>query len=715
MIQPPVPLVIPGALLGIGLGVAATAASAVAQTWIQKTSPHGYFRTTLAWDPARQRPVQYGGAGASPSAEMLTFDGAQWVDLPAAASAPGPMTDHAMAADPLRGVVVLFGDGEGSRGNETWEWDGATWRQVVTALTPPDGRSSVLAYDEARGIMVLVGTASTWEYNGATWSDRSPARIPSAAPVAATYDPLRGRTLLIADDASTWEWNGTQWQRREPPGAPTAAQLSFGGGLAFDRARGRAVLLTSTHFSAASSTWEWDGNTWTAAGAPSPPAMWSTGWAVYDETLGRVLIRDTDEATQVWNGTIWSEIAAGSDRPGRVMLGAVAFDAARQEVVHFGGLTAQAISSDETHLFDGVRWRRHGSGARPIPRGSAAMAWDSARQRVLLFGGTNYSIEMNDTWEWDGQAWNQLAPANSPSRRSDAALAEDPVRGRLVLFSGFGGTDDTWEWDGTDWLQQSPANRPPAGDRHAMAFDPARNTVLLHDGRNVATWEWDGTDWTQLQQGNGPTGTALDLVTQAGTGKVLALDRTSTWEWDGGTTTWRVVTSTGPTSRLRPKLAYDEVRQRAVLFGGGGGGYAFFPRDTWIYGTTSAASSATYGSGCTGAAGVPLLAPLGSPMLGNDRFGLDVARARPAAAAGVLLAASEASFPLGSCTLLVAPPFVTLAGLTNGSGLLALRVPIPDDAALLGGRLAAQGLVVDAAGAFPPLAMTAGLRLTLGE
>ncbi|MCC6213344.1 MAG: hypothetical protein IT376_00615 [Polyangiaceae bacterium] len=56
---------------------------------------------------------------------------------------------------------------------------------------------------------------------------------------------------------------------------------------------------------------------------------------------------------------------------------------------------------------------------------------------------------MNDTWEWDGTSWLQRAPATSPPARAITATAFDTTRERLVLFGGSGLTDrlgDTWEY-----------------------------------------------------------------------------------------------------------------------------------------------------------------------------------------------------------------------------------------------------------------------------
>jgi hypothetical protein len=65
------------------------------------------------------------------------------------------------------------------------------------------------------------------------------------------------------------------------------------------------------------------------------------------------------------------------------------------------------------------------------------MAFDSARGRIVLFGGEGYGVggtsQFNDTWEWDGDIWTQVSDIG-PSPRQFHAMAYDTKRQRLVLF-----------------------------------------------------------------------------------------------------------------------------------------------------------------------------------------------------------------------------------------------------------------------------------------
>jgi hypothetical protein len=60
-------------------------------------------------------------------------------------------------------------------------------------------------------------------------------------------------------------------------------------------------------------------------------------------------------------------------------------------------------------VLTGGAWRTV-AGAAPTPRGGHAMAYDLARQRIVLYGGfTNEAPRLADTWEWDGADWTCVA------------------------------------------------------------------------------------------------------------------------------------------------------------------------------------------------------------------------------------------------------------------------------------------------------------------
>ena len=103
---------------------------------------------------------------------------------------------------------------------------------------------------------------------------------------------------------------------------------------------------------------------------------------------------------------------------------------------------------------------------------NAAMAFDAARGRMMLFGGGDINGPIAQTLQWEGTRWLQLSPASSPSAREGHDMAYDAARQRIVLFGGGRSirSDETWEWDGTNWTKAAPASRPSARTSHAMVY-----------------------------------------------------------------------------------------------------------------------------------------------------------------------------------------------------------------------------------------------------
>ena len=245
---------------------------------------------------------------------------------------------------------------------------------------------------------------------------------------------------------------------------------------------------------------------------------------------------------------------------------AFAYDAGQGELVAFGGIGvpgAQGVTYfGETWAYDGAAWSKREPAHAPPARSAAVMAYDSDRQRVVLFGGTqplpgainptSYQA-FNDLWLWDGQDWAEAPAQNAPPPRFDAHMAYDAARQELVLFGGYGPQkgngeyfyfDDTWTWDGETWTHHDvpgPGNGaiPPP----AMAYDPLvlRQILLWHHGSGL--WTWDGAAWHNLPAvEDGPSlFTSGQMVFDAANKRLVLRGEypseepraIKTWTWDG--------------------------------------------------------------------------------------------------------------------------------------------------------------------------------------
>ncbi len=298
---------------------------------------------------------------------------------------------------------------------------------------------------------------------------------------------------------------------------------------------------------------------------------------------------------------------------------------------------------------------------------------------TVLFGGQYSGWTLADTWEYDGSNWVQRS-TGGPPHRINHAMAFDEARGEVVLFGGMGIRNsndahykDTWVWDGTVWREHFAVPGPVELQWHSMAYDAVRGVTILYGGRSMVQ-----------------SGTFDD-----------------TWEWDGGS--WTRVTTQGiPRFASNCRMSFDSTRGVAVLLG-----YESKSGDcsTWEYlnrpGPT--ASIRTFGQACAGSAGMPSLGQIGGslPKIGTS-FRMLLASLPTSGLASVrgLIGASKTQWganllPLDlsfigmtSCTLYVSVDS-TGGSLSTTSGVASWFMAIPNSAALAGGTVYLQGLVLE--------------------
>jgi len=92
------------------------------------------------------------------------------------------------------------------------------------------------------------------------------------------------------------------------------------------------------------------------------------------------------------------------------------YDEAIQKIVLFGGAYGFVNPPNfglrpDTWTWDDRGWTRQAPQTSPPGRVNAAMAYDAERQQVLLFGGLTQANQVqalaNDTWTWDGTTWTK--------------------------------------------------------------------------------------------------------------------------------------------------------------------------------------------------------------------------------------------------------------------------------------------------------------------
>ena len=260
------------------------------------------------------------------------------------------------------------------------------------------------------------------------------------------------------------------------------------------------------------------------------------------------------------------------------------YDTAHHNIVVFGGATGNVPLGD-TWTYDGATWTQH-SVPGPAARYGAVMAFDSTRNEVVLFGGsTANGIYLGDTWVWNGTAWSQKFPTHSPSSRVYSNMANDPIHHNVVLDGGFnfGNKSDTWLWDGTDWTLANPLHNPGQRTSAIMNFSDALGSVVVWGGTqgigDTKTWIWDGSDWTALTTihnpplttvnwGSGQLGTTGELVAIGGYDQATQAISPDLRTFSG--TDWALrTTSSVPNSGTGALIIWDPILNKALVFAGG--------------------------------------------------------------------------------------------------------------------------------------------------
>lgn len=411
-------------------------------------------------------------------------------------------------------------------------------------------------------VATLVATASAGSLRWVEWIHPGPRDQHAAA-----HETARGRMIVFGGHASaatqTFEWDGVRWLRAALAGPSPRDSHA----MTFDSLRQRVVLFGGVSPSGSGfppylgDTWEWDAAGWTLASTGGPHARERHALA-YDAARQRVVLfggtyADTEEFlifddTWEWDGTTWTAVST-SGPPARFDA-KMAYDAARQRVVLFGGQDGNDFLGD-TWLWDGTSWTA-APGSGPPCRSYHAMTYDAGRERVVVFGGASpcvnfpFITDQQDTWEWDGSAWTQVA-SSGPGARRFGVMTYDGVRQRSVLYGGW-----------------PAAVSPPGGG-------PLESDIPLGD-----VWEWDGQTWTQqvtsVPRGRNGHRMAYDAsrdVTVLFGGRVSIFGyETETWEWDGDGWTRRTlggpIGPNNPQARGFHSLAYDAARERVWMFGG---------------------------------------------------------------------------------------------------------------------------------------------------
>ena len=456
------------------------------------------------------------GAVVSNFNDTWVFNGTDWMQQ-SPATPPPVRNCAAMAWDDAHQQMVLFGGtpttlGSGAVVGDTWIWDGMNWAQRTPILSPPGRSCSVMAYDMLHQVPVLFGgfgaglttLSDTWIYGGnsasptftLTTTAAGSGTVSQSASGQAGPAYLSGTHVgVVATPSAGYEFQ--YWSGACTGSSPTCTVLM------------NSNLSVTANFGPPE---KWVQLAPASSPLPTPGASAQFTSMAYDQARQQIVFfggpyngSAYGNQTWVWDGAAWTQKFPATVPPGRYSPG-LAYDSIRQQVVMFGGATQTAILSD-TWVWDGTNWTQKAAGL-PAPPGriNHGMAFDG--QQIVMFGGWDAAfagfVVYGDTWVWNGTSWTQKILATHPTARSDFGMAYDGARNQVVVFSGVdAGANDTWLWNGSTstWTQAHPALSPPSG-WNAMAWDSARQQMIdviqsYTLSAPTQTWSWDGANWTQ--------------------------------------------------------------------------------------------------------------------------------------------------------------------------------------------------------------------------
>jgi hypothetical protein len=457
---------------------------------------------TLSWLPQQNVLVVVGGRdGTGDQGDTWTCTGATASTWNKQVSLTNlPSREGAVAGVTPNGLIVFGGLSGTTALSDAWIWNGtgSSWTSLASAPAALSARTQAAGgWDSVRNELdVIGGTGGTGSYckagrhcadnwgfspSTSTWADETPQPLPPAlSGAAAAYDSAHGQTVIFGGldangnpSSQTLLWDGHHWLQPEPQTTPPARS---GAAMAYDANAGVAVLFGGVDDTgtAMGDTWLWDGTNWSSGSGGTPPAARSGHVMVYDSRAQNVIMFGGSSGssnlldTEIWTPSGWQQEFPQQFPPlGRVQAGA-AFDQGSSNTVVFGGELMAGSPLNTTYLWNGgAQTWTFDSGAVGGPlRSGQVMAYDSARNHVVLFGGMGSSGLMNDIWDLDDGSpdmWIPRTPVQAPggaapSPRMGAVGVFDSARNRFVVFGGTtsGGQvlGDVWE------LSNLPSTQP---------------------------------------------------------------------------------------------------------------------------------------------------------------------------------------------------------------------------------------------------------------
>src|SRR5262245_13751307 len=288
------------------------------------------------------------GASEAPDARPdASFSTRHWVNRND--GTPGIWYSPKLVYHDRRGTVIMYGgDTPTMAGAGMWELTTTGWVLLCDPCAPGRRNGHAMTYDVARDRIVLFGgqgggLGDLWEWDGSSWMQITPGgAVPAHRDFAQlTYDPQRRRAVMIGGlaagvrDDAIYEYDGTTWSLASPAGVGTVG----GTGSSTVYADGRIYALRDDGTAFRDEVWMWDGAGWSQVCSLCTGRSRRAASLAYDEALGKLLLFTGFDGAEI-SGTM--VLDGNTFRPADMLPPArdsvgVAYDRARETIVIYGG------------------------------------------------------------------------------------------------------------------------------------------------------------------------------------------------------------------------------------------------------------------------------------------------------------------------------------------------------------------------------------------
>lgn len=222
-----------------------------------------------------------------------------------------------------------------------------------------------------------------------------------------------------------------------------------------------------------------------------------------------------------YNTNTWTEMAKG---PANHIGAQLAYDAESDRIILFGGVHVEGqffYTDTLAYDFNSDTWTEMAPSTSPPGRSFAAMVYDAAADRVLMWGGVDIAglnpvDESVWAYDFNSNTWQEILPGDGPLPlgRDYPTMVYDVESDRTILFGGITGKaeggDDTWAYDynSNTWTELDPSLNPGMLSRHAMTYSTAADQVVLFGGkfgnhpneflRETWTYDYNTNTWTNV-------------------------------------------------------------------------------------------------------------------------------------------------------------------------------------------------------------------------